>query len=181
MRTSTTGQRLIAEFEGCNLTAYKCPAGIWTIGIGHTSAAGAPAVKSGMRITQTEADDILARDLVRFEDAVSRLVRVPINQNQFDALVSFAFNLGEGALASSTLLKKLNAGDYEGAADQFARWNKAGGKVLAGLTRRRAAEADLFRQPVAPAKTPRATPVAPTTPRAPTGLLAALLGLFRKA
>ncbi|MCJ2030709.1 lysozyme [Methylobacterium sp. J-043] len=134
-----------------------------------------------MRITQAEADDILARDLVRFEDAVARLVRVPVTQNQFDALVSFAFNLGEGNLGSSTLLKKLNAGDYDGAADQFARWNKAKGKVLTGLTRRRAAEADLFRRPVAGASTNPATSVAPTTSRAPTGLLAALLGLFRKA
>ncbi|MGN7124375.1 lysozyme [Methylorubrum thiocyanatum] len=181
MRTSTTGQRLIAEFEGCKLTAYKCPAGIWTIGVGHTSAAGKPVVKSGMRITQAEADDILARDLVRFENAVARVVEVPLNQNQFDALVSFAFNLGEGALASSTLLKKLNAGDYTGAADQFARWNKVGPKVLAGLTRRRAAEADLFRRPVTGASTVPATPAAPTIPRAPTGLLAALLGLFRRS
>jgi lysozyme len=180
MRTSTTGQRLIAEFEGCKLTAYKCPAGIWTIGIGHTTAAGKPVVKSGMRITQAEADEILARDLVRFEDAVGRLVRVPVTQNQFDALVSFAFNLGEGNLATSTLLKKLNAGDYAGAADQFARWNKAKGKVLAGLTRRRAAEADLFRRPVAGAAAVPPAPMALTTSRAPAGLLAALLGLFRR-
>lgn len=150
MKTSTNGRKLIAGFEGCVLTAYKCPAGVLTIGVGHTSAASAPAVKSGMKISANEADDILARDLSSFEAAVSRLVTSSLNQNQFDALVSLVFNIGARAFSSSTLLKKLNAGDYDGAAAQFERWNKASGRVLSGLTRRRAAERDLFVRPIAP-------------------------------
>lgn len=98
----------------------------------------------GQTITQQQADDYLRRDVRQFERAVARQVRVPLTQGQFDALVSFAFNLGEGALAQSTLLRLLNAGDYAGAAAQFDRWNKAGGRVLPGLVRRRAAERALF-------------------------------------
>lgn len=184
MQTSTTGRELITKFEGCILKAYWCPAGILTIGIGHTSADGSPTVAAGMIITRDEADTILARDLLSFEDSVTRLVKVPLNQNQFDALISFTFNLGAGALKGSTLLRKLNAGDYAGAASEFAKWNKAGGKVLAGLTRRRTAEAELFRAATKPVESPKpnpTTPVATTTSTRPTGLLAAILGQFRKA
>ncbi|MGR2664258.1 lysozyme [Chromobacterium haemolyticum] len=140
MKTSNAGIMLIKSFEGLKLVAYKCPAGIWTIGYGHTG----PDVTPGQVITQAQADALLARDLERFEAGVSRLVSVQLNQNQFDALVSFAYNLGLGALQGSTLLRLLNAGDYAGAAAQFPRWNKASGKELPGLTRRRAAEQALF-------------------------------------
>lgn len=139
-KTGPRGLALIKSFEGLRLQAYTCPAGVLTIGYGSTG----PHVRPGMRITEQQADALLLSDLSRFEAAVTGAVRVPLTQAQFDALVSFTFNVGVAALRSSTLLRKLNAGDYAGAAAEFARWNKAGGKVLAGLTRRRAAERALF-------------------------------------
>lgn len=148
--TNAEGVSLIEEFEGLRLNAYPDPAHGWavpTIGIGHTSAAGPPNVTRGMIISAAEAREILRRDLLKFEAYVRSAVHVPLTDNQFSALVSFTFNLGPGNLRSSTLLKKLNAGDYQGAADQFSRWNKAGGKVLSGLTRRRNAERALFLKP----------------------------------
>ena len=144
MRTSPAGRAFIGRHEGLRLTAYRDAAGIWTIGYGHTAAAGSPVPVAGMTITAAEADAILGRDLARFEAAVTRLVTVALAQGEFDALVSFTFNVGEGALGRSTLLKKLNAGDRAGAAAEFGRWNKAGGRVLAGLTRRRAEERAMF-------------------------------------
>lgn len=143
-KTATKGIELIKEFEGCRLTAYKCPAGVWTIGYGHTGTVDGKAIASGMTITAAKATELLRKDLATFEAAVNSYVTAPITQNMFDALVSFAFNCGAGALKGSTLLKKLNAKDYNGAAAEFARWNKAGGKVLAGLTRRRRMESILF-------------------------------------
>lgn len=139
MKISNKGIDLIKQFEGCKLTAYKCPAGVWTIGYGHTATA-----KQGMTITQAKAIELLRNDLARFEAGVNTYVKVQINQNQFDALVSFSFNVGTGALKTSTLLKKLNAKDFKGAADEFLRWNKSNGKVLAGLTKRREKERELF-------------------------------------
>ncbi len=130
---------LIKQFEGCKLTAYLCPAGNPTIGYGRTTG-----VKLGQTITQAQADAWVVEEYDAFEARVRRIVTVPLTPNQLGALVSFAYNVGTGALASSTLLRLLNAGDYKGTAAQFARWNKAGGKVLAGLTKRRAAEAALF-------------------------------------
>lgn len=141
MRTSPQGFDLIKHFEGCRLEVYKCSAGVPTIGWGHTG----PDVKPGMRWTQQQADRALEDDLVKFERAIAEQIKVELTQSQFDALVSFAFNLGPGALFKSTLRKLLNAGDYAGAAGQFPLWNKAAGKVLAGLTRRRLAEQALFR------------------------------------
>ena len=138
-KISQRGIDLIKQFEGLRLEAYLCPAGVWTIGYGSTRD-----VKKGDKITAAEAGEMMAADLLPFERDVSRLVKVPLDQCQFDALVCFAYNVGGGALASSTLLKLLNAGDYAGAAGQFARWNKANGKQLAGLTRRREAERALF-------------------------------------
>ena len=142
MNISEAGIQLIKKFEGCSLKAYKCPAGIWTIGYGHTSG-----VKEGQTITKKEAEAYLKQDLITFETFVSNLVTVAINQNQFDALVSFCYNLGPGNLRSSTLLKRINAGDFNGAAEQFDRWVYAGGKKLSGLVKRRAAEKALFLQP----------------------------------
>ena len=134
------GVRLVQEFEGCRLDAYRCPAGIPTIGYGATG----PDIRMGMVWTQEQADERLAEDLARFAAGVERLVQVDLTDNQFAALVSFAYNVGLGALRDSTLLRKLNAGDYLGAADQLPRWARAGGRIMPGLTRRRAAERDLF-------------------------------------
>lgn len=134
------GLDLIKSFEGKKLTAYVCPAGILTIGFGSTG----PHVKKGMTITEAEAERLLCDDLERFEAAVEKHTRGHATDNQFDALVSFAFNVGTEALRTSTLLRKHMEGDYAGAAAQFARWNRGGGKVLAGLTRRRKAEAELY-------------------------------------
>lgn len=139
MKTSNNGINLIKRYEGCCLKSYKCPAGKWTIGYGHTKN-----VKKDMVITKQQAIEYLKADLETFEKAVDKYVQVPINQNQFDALVSFSFNCGTGALKNSTLLKKLNSKDYEGAASEFTRWNKSNGKVLTGLTARRSAEKELF-------------------------------------
>lgn len=135
----TVNKDIVKEFEGLRLEAYKCPAGVWTIGYGHTRG-----VIPGDVITEAEAEALLAEDLEDSEDAVRAFVNVELNQNQFDALVSFVYNLGSGNFNSSTLLRKLNNGDYLGAANEFNRWNKAGGVVLSGLVRRRNAEANLF-------------------------------------
>lgn len=146
MKTSSSGRALIRKAEGDKLTPYKCPAGIWTVGVGHTG----PDVKPGVSITQAQSDALLVADLAKFEAAVGRNVKVPLTQNQFDALVSLTYNIGEGNLKSSTLLKLLNGGHYDEAAAQFAKWDKArvAGvlKALPGLTTRRAAEAALFRK-----------------------------------
>lgn len=138
-RINEAGLDLIKDFEGLRLDAYQDAVGIWTIGYGHTSTA-----YPGQRITTAQATALLRQDVANFEDAVTRAVRVPITENQFAALVSFTYNVGSGALNSSTLLRKLNAGDTLGAANEFLRWNRAGGRVLAGLTRRREAERSLF-------------------------------------
>lgn len=135
---------LIKSFEGKELKAYKDSVGVWTIGYGHTAMAGPPNPRAGMVISEAEAEAILKDDLTDFAKGVAALIKVPVTDNQFGALVSFAFNVGVGALKGSTLLRKLNAKDYVGASNEFAKWNKAGGKVLAGLVRRRAAEKTLF-------------------------------------
>lgn len=144
MKTSQSGISLIKGFEGKRLNAYCDSVGVWTIGFGTTRYPIGVRVKKGDVCTEWQAEAYLKNDLVKFENAINRLVKVPLNQNQFDALSSFTYNLGETNLSSSTLLKKLNAKDYAGTADQFPRWNKAGGKVMNGLTRRREAERILF-------------------------------------
>ena len=130
---------LVKKFEGCRLTAYVDPVGIWTIGYGHTAG-----VTPHMTITQEVADEMLKEDLTVFAAGVKKVVNVPINDNELGALTSFAYNVGLGNLRGSTLLKKLNSGDRQGAADEFRNWTKAGGKVMNGLIRRREAERDLF-------------------------------------
>ncbi len=140
-RTGRSGVELIKKWEGLRLRAYLCPAGVWTIGYGHTQTA-----KPGMVITEAEAERLLLRDLRTFEDDVNSLVKVRLSQSQFDALVSLIYNIGPTNFGRSTLLRMLNAGDYKGAAAQFSRWNRANGKVLAGLMNRRAEEAALFGQ-----------------------------------
>lgn len=137
---SPHGAEMIGGFEGLRLTAYRDAVGVLTIGYGHTGA----DVKPGQRISTATALALLRRDAQSAEAAVERAVKVPLTQGQFDALVSLTFNIGGGALASSTLVRKLNAGDVKGAANQFLRWDKAGGRTLLGLSRRRRAERALF-------------------------------------
>ncbi|MNJ32234.1 Lysozyme RrrD [compost metagenome] len=152
MKISQNGIDVMHFFEGCRLTSYPDPGSLdghpWTIGWGHTG----PEVVAGLVWTQEQADDAFVDDLKRFEQGVLSLVSVPLTQGQFDALVSFSYNVGldidrdsiaEG-LGDSTLLKKLNAMDYAGAAMEFRKWNRNDGKVMRGLTRRRAAEEALF-------------------------------------
>jgi len=140
MSYSKKGLALTEEFEGLRLTAYQDSVHVWTIGYGHTG----PDVHPGLTITQQQAADLLMQDVSKAVAAVNRLVTVPLTQNQFDALVDFTYNLGEGSLGGSTLLREVNAGNFDAAAAQFVRWDKAGGVELAGLKRRREAEAALF-------------------------------------
>jgi lysozyme len=144
MKTSNEGVQFIKDAEGMCLKAYQCSAGKWTIGVGHTSAAGMPSVHEGMVITEREAIEILKSDLRKFESVIDKAVKVKLSQSQFDALVSFVFNIGGGAFQKSTLLKKLNAGDYNAVPSELARWNKVNGKVSKGLTNRRAKEAAMW-------------------------------------
>ncbi len=150
VRISESGIALLKRFEGLELEAYQDIAGVWTIGYGHTG----PDVQPGQRITEREAEALLRRDLKSREDAVSRLVNVPLNQNEFDALVSFVYNVGAEAFRRSTALKRLNRGMRMAAAEALTWWNKAtvGGvlREVLGLTRRRAAEKALFITPVDP-------------------------------
>lgn len=144
MRISDKGISLIKQFEGLRLTGYQDSVGVWTIGYGWTQPVDGKPIRAGITIKEETAERLLRTGLVGYERDVSKLVKVKLTQGQFDALVSFAYNLGARALSTSTLLQKLNAGDYAGAADEFPRWIKAGGKVLPGLTRRREAEQALF-------------------------------------
>lgn len=142
MGISTKGLNLIKQFEGLRLTAYRCSAGVLTIGYGHTGS----DVKEGLTITQAQAETLLKSDVKKFEIGVSALTAgIPLTQNQYDALVSFAYNVGLSAFESSTLLKKLRANPKDKTiADEFAKWNKAKGVVVAGLTNRRTQELQLY-------------------------------------
>lgn len=140
MKTGENGIELIKQFEGCKLSTYLCPANVLTIGYGHTKG-----VKKGQIITQLEADNLLKEDLTTFEKGITMLVKSNINQNQFDALVSFAFNLGLANLKSSTLLKKVNVNPNDRTiVDEFLKWVYAKKVFLEGLHRRRQAEANLY-------------------------------------
>ena len=144
MQTNAEGLSLIKIFEGLRLKAYKDPVGILTIGYGHTSAAGAPEVKLGMVITREEAEAMLRRDLVTYEKAVADAVKVALTSNQNSACVSLCYNIGPGNFKKSSVLRFINQGRFDDAADAFLLWNRAGGKILSGLVKRRAAEAALF-------------------------------------
>jgi len=133
---------LTEQFEGCRLTAYQDQAGVWTIGYGHTGI----GVKAGLTITQRQAEALLTSDVASSAAYVNSAVVAKLNQDEFDALVDFVFNIGSGAFAGSTLLKDLNANDFASAANQFDRWDRAGGRVVAGLLRRRQTEAALFQK-----------------------------------
>jgi lysozyme len=189
MRTSTTGRAKLAAREGVRLRAYRCSAGVLTIGVGHTSAAGAPAVTPGMVITKAECDAIFARDLVKYEAAVTRAVKVSLSASEFDSLVSLCYNIGPGAFARSAVVRRLNAGDRRGAADAFLAWNKGGGRVLPGLVTRRRSERVQFLTPYAdpgpvyqkPAPKPDEPPAeAPAAPAPETPAPAAPGGFFAR-
>jgi lysozyme len=142
MRISNKGRDFIKGFEALRLVAYPDPGTgdkPWTIGWGHTKG-----IKQGDRITQEQAEQFLSNDLAVFELTVNTAIKRPMTQNQFDALVSLAFNIGGSAFSGSTLVKKFNAGDAQGAADEFSKWKNSGGKVMPGLVKRRAAECETF-------------------------------------
>lgn len=140
MNYSDAGFALTQQFEGCRLNAYQDSVGVWTIGFGHTAG-----VLPGMSCTQQQAEEWLKADIHWAENAVNQYVTAALTQGEFDALVDFVFNLGVGNFVHSTLLRLLNSEDYDGAADEFPKWNRAGGKILPGLTARRLAEQEMFK------------------------------------
>ena len=145
MKLNKAGKDLIKSFEGCKLVAYQCSAGKWTIGYGNTFFENGEAVKPGDRITQEKADELFELIVSNFESKVDKLIKTILTENQFSALVSFCYNVGENNLAKSTLLKKINFNPNDPSIRaEFMKWNKAGGKVLNGLVRRREAEAKLY-------------------------------------
>jgi len=163
MRTSPLGVQAIAQREGRVLHAYRDTRGIWTIGVGHTSAAGPPVVVKGMQITATQCDEILGRDLAQFEDAVNRAVKVSISQNAFDACVSLAFNIGAGGFMGSSVVRDINKGDMKAAAEAFLLWDHP-----PELMGRRKSERAQFLRPDGPAPSPGAA----ADPEAPHGSIA---------
>ena len=144
MKTNAAGLELIKRFEGFRADAYRCPAGVWTIGYGHTSAAGGPAVARGLRWSRDKADEVLALDVAKFEAGVAARLTRKLTAPQFSALVSFAYNVGLGAFGKSSVLRAINGGDFAAVPRRLQLWNKAGGRVLPGLVKRRAAEALLW-------------------------------------
>ena len=145
MKTSPKGLQLIKKYEGYKTTPYRCPAGLYTVGYGHLIGNGLQLPDEWNRtFSRGEIDELLRTDLARFERGVLRYCTVYFTQSQFDATVSFSFNLGLGVLQRSTLRQKLNRGDYDGVSKEFLRYTRAGGKVLKGLVRRRQAEYNLF-------------------------------------
>lgn len=155
MTINQAGLALVKEFEGFRADAYLDPVNVLTIGYGTTAAAGVGIdPKLGMRISERDATEYLHRALDKFAAHIQPLLAVEANENEWSAMLSLAYNIGPGAFAKSSVLRKFNAGDKQGAADAFRLWNKAGGKVLAGLTRRREAERALFLEPVIPAQIP---------------------------
>lgn len=142
-KASDKGRSIIKEFEGFRAIAYLCQAGVWTVGYGTTRINGKPVTES-VKITTEEAELFLEQDLKVFEDAVNQNVQVELTQNEFDALVSFVYNVGIGNFKKSTLLKKLNASKKNEAAGELLKWNRANKIVSKGLIRRRAAERELF-------------------------------------
>ena len=156
MKVSQKCIEQIKKDEGVRSRPYQCPALLWTVGVGHVIDPNHAKVKLADRkqlpipagwdrvLSADEIDEILRKDLARFESGVLRLIKVPMTQGQFDALVSFSFNVGLGNLQNSTLRMKLNRGDYEGAAEQFLVWTKAGGRVLPGLVKRRTHEKEMY-------------------------------------
>ena len=184
MKTNQAGLDLIKEFEGWRANAYLCPAKVWTIGYGHTSAAGSPRVTKGMAISKAEGESILKQDLGKYEagvvNAIGQNAMARVNENQFSACVSLCYNIGPGAFRKSSVAKRIRAGEMDKAAANFLLWNKATvngkRKVLKGLTRRREAEKALFETPVRKT-TPKRDRKPPTTGEKITGAGAAGAGV----
>ena len=169
MNIGNEGVELIKGFEGLELKSYLCPAGVWTVGYGHTITA-----HKGMVVTEGVAEELLRQDLGWVEFTVNNSVTVPLTNPQYDALCSFVYNVGATAFNKSTLLRLLNEGDYDGAYWQFSRWNKGGGKVLKGLVRRREAERTLF----ADNRCRSLPPKSGAAPKPAGGLISAILALI---
>lgn len=144
MDMSERGVRLLIDREGSKTKAYRDSVGIWTIGVGHTAAAGPPKPREGMTLTELQVRDLLLHDLVQYEDAVERAITRPMAQHEFDAMVSLCFNIGANAFKGSSVVRRFNEGDKRQAADAFRMWNKAGGKVVKGLVNRRESEREQF-------------------------------------
>lgn len=179
-KINDAGLNLIIRWEGEKLVAYQDIAGVWTIGVGHTSAAGPPKVTKGMKITKEQSREILQNDLSKWGKVVEKYVKVPLTDNQFAVLVSFVHNLGEENFRKSTLLKKLNAGDYKSVPSELNKWVYAAGKRSQGLANRRHAEGVLWNTPDAPKKNPVPSKDVPNTPSTqPKTLLDVLVRLFR--
>lgn len=170
MKMSKTGLDLLKRWEGCRLKAYRDSVGVWTIGYGLTSAAGIIPVTEGLTITQAQAEDYLARSLVKYEATVSKALTRPPTQPQFDAMTSLCYNIGPGAFAGSSVVRRFNEGNILSAADAFLMWTKAGGKELQGLVNRRKDERKLFLTPAGKPLEPSAPsplPPPPPTPESP--------------
>ena len=144
MKINKAGINLIKKYEGFRSHAYRDAVGVWTIGYGHTSMAGTPNVSKGLKISRRQGETILARDVEKFARAIQPLITVELNENQFSALVSFAYNVGVGGFKRSSVLKRVNARQFDAVPHRLSLWVKAGGRTLRGLVARRAAEADLF-------------------------------------
>jgi len=179
VKTGTAGIELIKQFEGWRSRAYRDAVGVWTIGYGHTAMAGSPRPVQGMRISKIVGEQLLKRDLVKYERAVNNAVTVDINQNQFDALVSFCYNVGPGNLNKSSVIKRVNERRFSEVPDRLMLWNRAGGKVLLGLTRRRKAEGALFASQV-PVDAPLPTEAPQPAQNWITRLVGAIIGWFRR-
>jgi lysozyme len=145
MKVNAEGYALLKRFEGCVLKAYKCPAGVWTIGFGNTFYEDGTKVKEGDVITQKRADELAKFIVEQFANSIREMIKQPLNENQFSACVSLAYNIGTGGFKKSSVLRKLNANPLDASiADSFRLWNKGGGKVLRGLVNRREAEIQLY-------------------------------------
>ncbi len=144
MKLNQAGLNLIKKYEGFRAKAYRDAVGVWTIGYGHTSMAGLPTVTPGLKISRQQGENILARDVEKFARQIRPLIFVDLNDNQFSALVSFAYNVGVGGFKRSSALQRVNAGRFDAVPNRLSLWVKAGGKTLKGLVRRRAAEGELF-------------------------------------
>lgn len=183
MNVNEKGLALIRQCEGFRGRAYRDAVGVWTIGFGHTSMAGAPEVKPGLVVSRDKASQILARDVEMFAEGIANVITTELNDNQFSALVSFAYNVGLGNFKKSSVLKAVNANDVEAVPRRLALWSKAGGRVLPGLVKRRAAEAELFATPVEGSITDVLKPVVEALPGKPlskskTAWSAALAGVL---
>ena len=163
MKLNQTGLDLIKKYEGFRSHAYRDAVGVWTIGYGHTSMAGAPRVKPGLRISRQQGEDILARDVAKFARKIRPMIQVELNDNQFSALVSFSYNVGVGGFRRSSVLQRVNAGRFDAVPNRLSLWVKAGGRTLKGLVRRRAAEGELFLSGKTTDTTDTTQPVEPVT------------------